>query len=107
MSLAAFQTLPACVFRSEAKKKKKHSDSLCLLSKEFNTFTFKVIINHYVFIAILSQSYCFGISSLILCSFALFFCGLVTFFSIYFRFLSHCLCVSIIDFWFVVVLRSH
>ena len=73
------------------------SVSICLLIRAFSPLTFKVIINKYVFIAILSlSSSWFCISSLFL-SFCFSFCGWMVFFCIMLEFLSFlCLCMFLI-----------
>ena len=67
-----------------------HSPTLCLLIGEFSPFTFEIIIDRYALIAVLLIVFCvFFIVPL--CSFlllVLFLCGLMTFFSVKFRFLS-------------------
>ena len=66
-----------------------HTATLCLLTEEFISFTFKVIIDKYVLIDILLLIFCFPFVAPLSFSFALFFCGLVTFFSVMFRYFSH------------------
>ena len=72
----------------------------------FSTFTFKVIIDKYVLIAILLiVVWVFFVVFLVSSSFALFLCDLMTIFSVMFGFLSLFVCVSLIGFWFVVTMR--
>ena len=66
-----------------------HTATLCLLTEKFSSFTFKVIIDKYVLIDILLLIFCFPFVAPFSFSFALFFCGLVTFFSVMFRHFSH------------------
>ena len=79
-----------------------HLASLCLQIGAFNPFTFKVIINIYVLIAILLLDFCrsFVPFFLVLCS-----CDLMTIFVLCLDSFFFIVCICIIDFWFVVTMR--
>ena len=70
-----------------------HSATLCLLIEVFSSFTFKIIVDRHVLIAILLFWGCFCSSFLFLSSSVLFPCYLMTIFSIMFGVLSFC-CVG-------------
>ena len=78
-----------------------HSASLCLLVGAFSPFTFKIIIDMYVLIAILLTA----LDLFLLLSFHSFYplvvwwLSLVLYLSWFFLFV----CVSIVDFWFAVI----
>lgn len=79
--------------------------TLCLLIREFSSFTFRVIIGKYILNC--HFDYCFLVASVILFLSPSLPCGLIVFFGVMFRcfFFFFCFCVFHISFFFVITVH--
>ena len=82
-----------------------HSGSLCLLVWAFSPFTFKVIIAMYIIIAILLVVLHLFLLVFFHPSNVLFSCGLMTICYLCLDWFFLFVCVSIVDFWFAVIIK--